>query len=386
MGGSQRMEKRSCCTWPRILALVVLLIAGGVCVWLFVPWDETINDVLDNVPIPGGSDGGSSGSEGDDAIPNTIIPLKDPTSSPLAQPEYQFLQCDSNNTDQSSCCNGIEGLCDLRLNEILYATLHNGMATFEDGFLFGPNHKYQLEGALEAGYRGLNLDICNCGGEIIFCHGICALGPREVVDVMKSVNQFLDENPTEVIVFVYQVDDDAGREVDLNQFYDKLLLVDGLVDKLYVHQDRDTPWPTLGQLTEPAFNKRIVMFHYGGTDCNLDPLACPDGLHLYYDYGSDNAWEHLSVGSIEDRLNSCELRLNGFNKKDFVGLNNFVSPPSQTSAQKVNEYSAATNYVDTCTELLETSINFVLVDFWSEGDLPRVTQDHNAALVQQRRQ
>ena len=72
---------------------------------------------------------------------------------------------------------------------------------------------------------------------------------------MKSVNQFLDENPTEVIVFVYQVDDDADRGVDLNQFYDKLLLVDGLAEKLYVHQDPDTPWPTLGQLTEPAFNK-----------------------------------------------------------------------------------------------------------------------------------
>ena len=165
------MEKGSCCTWPRILALVVLLIAGGVCVWLFVPWDETINEVLDNVPIPGGSDIGNTRSEGDDAIPNTIIPLKDPASLPLAPPEYQFLQCGSNNTGQSNCCNGLEGLCDLRVNEILYATLHNGMATFEDGFLFGPNHKYQLEGALEAGYRGLNLDICNCGGEIIFCHG-----------------------------------------------------------------------------------------------------------------------------------------------------------------------------------------------------------------------
>eukprot|EP00536_Pseudo-nitzschia_multiseries_P003643 jgi/Psemu1/302077/fgenesh1_kg.57_\ len=255
------------------------------------------------------------------------------------------------------------------------------MATFENGFLFGPNHRYKLEGALEAGYRGLNLDICNCGGEIYFCHGICALGPREVTDVMKSVNQFLDENPTEVIVFIYQVDDDAGAEVDLNQFYDQLLLVDGLVEKMYVHPGAGIPWPTLGQLTDPDFNRRIVMFHYGGPNCNLDPLACPDGLHLYYNYAMDNYWEHLNVASVENRLNSCELTLNGFNKKDFVGLNNFVSPPSQSSAEKLNGYTHASDYIDTCGELLGTDINFVLVDFWSVGDLPQVTQEHNAARL-----
>ena len=83
---------------------------------------------------------------------------------------YEFIQCDDT-SGTGDCCNGLEGICDLRANEVLYATLHNGMATFEDGFLFGPNHKYQLESALKAGYRGLNLDLCNCGGETIFCHG-----------------------------------------------------------------------------------------------------------------------------------------------------------------------------------------------------------------------
>ena len=85
--------------------------------------------------------------------------------------------------------------------------------------------------------------------------GICALGPRDVVDVMQNVNEFLDENPTEVIVFIYQVDSSVDQIVDLNQFYDKMLLVDGLVDKLYVHDSPDSTWPTLRQLTEPGFNK-----------------------------------------------------------------------------------------------------------------------------------
>jgi hypothetical protein len=204
---------------------------------------------------------------------------------------------------------------------------------------------------------------------------------------MQNVNTFLDRNPTETIVFIYQVDDDADQEVDLNQFYDQMLLVDGLVDKLYVHDSPGSAWPTLRQLTEPAFNKRIIMFHYNGPNCNTNPEACPDGLHQYYNYASDNNWSHSDVESIEDRVNSCELKFNGINNNVFVGLNNFVSPPSRKSAQTLNAYAAASDYVDTCTEVLQTDINFLLVDYWGEGDLPRFTQDHNAAraLRQQKR-
>jgi len=145
-----------------------MLAVAGVLIWKYVPWDETINTVLDNVPIPGdGNSDEGNGSNSDEST--TTKPATVTTTSPTPAPQYQFIQCDVET--EGDCCNGLENLCDLRANEILYATLHNGMATFEDGFLFGPNHKLQLEGALEAGYRGLNLDLCNCGGEIIFCHG-----------------------------------------------------------------------------------------------------------------------------------------------------------------------------------------------------------------------
>ena len=169
MGSSRREESnRSCCTWPRILLLVILLAVAGVLVWKFVPWDDTINSVLDNVPIPG--DGKSDESNGGNKSDSTTTkPATPATSSPTTAPRYKFIQCDGETS--GDCCNGLDSICDLRADEVLYATLHNGMATFEDGFLFGPNHKFQLEGALEAGYRGLNLDLCNCGGQTIFCHG-----------------------------------------------------------------------------------------------------------------------------------------------------------------------------------------------------------------------
>ena len=201
---------------------------------------------------------------------------------------------------------------------------------------------------------------------------------------MQNVNDFLDQNPTEVIVFVYQVNNNVGQEVDLNDFYDQMMLVPGLIEKLYVHPGRGNAWPTLSELTNPAINKRIIMFHYNGPICSKDPTACPDGLHQYYRYASDNDWEHPDIESIEDRLSSCELKHNGINNTEWVGLNNFVSPPNQKSAKTVNEYLAAADYVNQCQALLEVDINFLLVDFWSEGDLPRLTQDHNAALAQRK--
>jgi len=72
---------------------------------------------------------------------------------------------------------------------------------------------------------------------------------------MKNINNFLDENPSEVIVIIYQVNNDVDGQVDLNAFYDKLLLVEGLVEKMYVHFSPDSSWPTLRELTDPGFNK-----------------------------------------------------------------------------------------------------------------------------------
>ena len=72
---------------------------------------------------------------------------------------------------------------------------------------------------------------------------------------MTNINTFLDANPTEVIVFIYQVNSAVDQPVDLNAFYSQLATIDGFLDKLYIHPGVDTPWPTLLELTAPAINK-----------------------------------------------------------------------------------------------------------------------------------
>ena len=72
---------------------------------------------------------------------------------------------------------------------------------------------------------------------------------------MQGVNKFLDNNPTETVVFIFQVNNDVDQEVDLNQFYDQLLLVDGFAEKIYVHRGPGNAWPTLREQTDPLVNK-----------------------------------------------------------------------------------------------------------------------------------
>lgn len=146
--------------------MVIVLAVAGILIWKFAPVDEAINSILPNYnSTSAGEGGGASGGNADSDVPIGGDGEFQVTGAPTITPTYQFIQCPNNG---QACCNGLDTNCNLRANEILYATLHNAMATFEDGFIFGPNHEKRLEGAVEAGYRGINLDICNCGGQTVF--------------------------------------------------------------------------------------------------------------------------------------------------------------------------------------------------------------------------
>ncbi len=55
-------------------------------------------------------------------------------------------------------CNGSVILCDRRFNDIVIAATHNSMSSAEDGFLLA-NHSKGIIPQLEAGYRGLLIDV-----------------------------------------------------------------------------------------------------------------------------------------------------------------------------------------------------------------------------------
>lgn len=89
---------------------------------------------------------------------------------------YEFIRCRYQTLygERLECCNGLEDICGLRVNEALFATLNNGMSEFQDGNFLRLNQEFITERALEAGYRAFKLDVCNCtgitkAGKLEFC-------------------------------------------------------------------------------------------------------------------------------------------------------------------------------------------------------------------------
>jgi hypothetical protein len=148
------------------------------------------------------------------------------------------------------CCNGLENVCDLRINEVMLATLHNAHATKEDGSLLEPNHLLSLESALEAGYRGLHLQVCNCNGVYEFCRGMCTLGSRNPIEVFLNIDRFLRDNPEDVLLLHLQLKSNVNQEVSLQQIYQLMQNATQFHSNLYVHNNQRARWPTLRKMID----------------------------------------------------------------------------------------------------------------------------------------
>jgi hypothetical protein len=62
--------------------------------------------------------------------------------------------------------------------------------------------------------------------------------------------EFLKRNPTELVIFFFEMRSDVDLFVDLQDFWFLLAQVMGFVEMVYVHDtpDSETPWPTLREL------------------------------------------------------------------------------------------------------------------------------------------
>lgn len=202
----------------------------GVMVWQFAPWREAAERI-----VPG---------FGDTLAPT---PVPDPNSPPpTASPVFQFNQCQT--TDD--CCNGLDTICDLRANEVMFAGTHNSFASADAGFRFPlGNHLLKVEDQLEAGFRGINLDFCGCAGDLVLCHGSCVV-TRKTNVIFDAMVSFLNANPSEILLVTMELNPDQDQPALLSNVYLDMLASTGFVDYLYVHPDVNTEWPTLRELKD----------------------------------------------------------------------------------------------------------------------------------------
>lgn len=282
---------------------------------------------------------------------------------------------------QQLLCNGHANLCDKRANEVVYATLHNANNALLDGAWFLPNHKLDLKKALNAGYRGLNMDFGECFGRLTLLHITCLLKTKAPFsEVMTEILDFVNENPREVVILPTEISPgnfflDTPTLEDIDQAFQS---VPGFKEKLYDHPGPGQPWPTLQELID--MDKRILFFFYNAIDCTKG-LDCPVGFHPWFDYAAETRFSFPFSWSLNDKERSCEITRGLSGTRDFFGVNAFVTPPRLSAPLQVNRYDFLQYHIEECeTRNGGLQANVVLVDYWKIGDVLRVVHDLNAAL------
>jgi hypothetical protein len=285
----------------------------------------------------------------------------------------------------SSVCNGIEGLCGFLVKEVLFGMVHNAMSSPSHGFSIFYNHENNpMVDSLDAGYRGINLDVCRCNGNLVLCHGGlevgCGIGSRDVTETFEEIDEWLEENPQEVIIISLEVNNAGGGEPIslLDDVYPSL--PSSLTAKLYQHEDGSNGWPTLGEMIQNC--KQVVFFYTRGPEGN-PPFGHPPGIHFFFDYASQTKFSHTSVSGLEQ--DACDVFRAG-TEQDFFLLNNFILvnsiAPSKEAAETINTVSFVEPTIERCQASTGQSVSLVSVDFWKSGNLPELVRRHNAALVE----
>jgi hypothetical protein len=364
-GGDQKSSSclRKCTVFVLLAALVG---AGGILVWQLLPEDSKtqIQSIFNQTGSDLDSNGQGELAGGNDSGDGT---------SPAA---FAFNRCAANAT---ACCNGVESICDSPISDVMFATVHNAMSSSEDGFFIAANNEFSLESSLEAGYRGINIDIGKCNGDYKLIHTSCLLGQRDPVEVFTNINTFLDDNPTEVLIVTLQIAEDTA---DLQEIYAIMQGVDGWVDRMYVHNPDAATWPTMQDLI--TANQRIVFFHFNGPRCSQ--VTCPPGFHDWFTYAVEAEFSFNSVEEVQDVAYACAAGRGNGGRRDFFGINAFLSLPSERAAEQLNAKSFLNGYIDDCTNFNDgLDVNLVFVDFWNQGDLVEVVQLRNEALGKSRR-
>mmetsp|Transcript_35226 Transcript_35226/g.51743 ORF Transcript_35226/g.51743 Transcript_35226/m.51743 type:complete len:387 (+) Transcript_35226:43-1203(+) len=381
----------SCCKLPRLLAIVTILVAAGVCIWQFAPWEAALSSIqdisLDDVLPDFNLTDDESSTEGDTGTGST------PSDFVFNQCEIEVAKEERTGTDSSSsleefnkCCNGLSSNCDFRVNELMFATIHNAMSTKEDGFFIGANHLYSLEKGLKKGYRGLLLDVCDCSDdenkiELVLCHGVCIDSyHRDIIEVLENIVEFLKNNPGEVLLIDLEMSHDDIEHMDkLVEIMDS---VEGFMDLLYDHPSADSEWPVMGDLVNDK--KNIILFQNNGADCSNQ--QCGPGIHMWYDFVQSTSWEFNNAEALIDFSDSCQIKVSP-GDRPFFNVNHFVTPslPSPTESAKVNTDEVIEGRLKACMENNDNiDINLVSVDFWSMSNLPMITQTNNKAKAERR--
>lgn len=307
-------------------------------------------------------------------------------------------------------CNGSERLCVKRFDEVTYAATHNSMSdkTYPGGWLF-PEQDGPVSQQLAAGVRGLMLDVYfgfpgarvytdgdlsspsvrnslyeEFGREFVaaadrirrtlsepdedakrlmyLCHGFCELGATPIDETFGQIRDFLEANPREVLVIVFQdyvpTSDLAG---EINRSGLEKYVYKGLLGP---------PWPKLSEMIDS--NQRVVLMNENRTS-----PAVP-WIHQAYEVMQETPFGFKNFKQLESHT-SCNENRGDADSSIFL-VNHWIdtAPAARPSnARRANSRDVLLPRVERCQKIRERRANLIAVDFYGQGDLMAVTDELN---------
>lgn len=273
-----------------------------------------------------------------------------------------------------SRCNGSEALCGRRLDQVTFPGAHNAMSAQADGWLW-PNQAEGIPAQLQAGIRAFLIDThyWEVPGEVpvvlgqthetiaswfmrrteppqrrkvFLCHGPCGGGSILLVEALRGLRRFLDDEPGQVVILAIE---DHVRPIDTERVFREA----GLLSRVYVHP-LGAPWPTLGELVASGQQVVVHAENAGRSSAWYGPM---------YREVWDTPYRVASAADF-----TCE-RARGDTANALLLLNHWTTRPDVTRAAEVNSAASLLAHVRQCVEQHHRVPNILAVNFATVGDV-----------------
>jgi hypothetical protein len=305
---------------------------------------------------------------------------------------------------ESGACNGAPELCARRLDEVVFPATHNAMSAADIPNWLFPQQEKSIPTQLQDGIRALLFDVhygipvegvvktdlaSDMGSRdkfdkavgkegvdaamrirdrlagkeegprgLYLCHGFCELGATPLVAALRSVHEFLVQNPDEVLVFGIE---DYVSPQDLAAAF-----AESGLDGLVYRGAASPPWPTLREMIDSR--QRVVVTLESGRK------GVP-WLHPAYEgLLQETPYRFLNPSEM-----SCTANRGGTSGSLFL-MNNWIETtpsPKPSNAAIVNAYDALLARARLCQKERGRLPNLIAVDFYRTGELFRVVRALN---------
>jgi uncharacterized membrane protein HdeD (DUF308 family) len=314
---------------------------------------------------------------------------------------------------RSGECNGSFAMCELRLNEAVFAGTHNSFSAADSPGWFIANQGRTIKRQLEDGIRLFLIDphwgveddkgrvrtdfqsegrsrnrvakslppavlkaaerlVGRLGAgeldgkrDVWLCHTVCELGATRMVDTLTVIRGFLEENRGEVVILFIEP---YVRPREIEAAFEEAKL-----DQYVATLRRDEPLPTLGQLVNR--NKRVIVFTE--KDAN--------GVVPWYLGGFSFVQDTPLGAKTRDEL-SCE-RARGTADSPLLMLNHWADlfPPRLRANRPFQRERFILQRAHRCARELGLPVNLIAVDHYDQGDLISAVQALNGERIQRLR-